>query len=97
MATEIPGGAAKLGKAGERAGLRVRIDHKPPSCLVRLQDDEAQIGYVAQYISGKASSAYSWSLVDRRDGRVPFVRYGVRELTRRITLTRRLRAAQARL
>lgn len=90
----IPGGAVKLAKAGERAGCRTRIDHRPPSCLVRIQDDWNRLGYVAQYVGGKPVSAYWWGLTTN-GVRVPHHRIGVRDLARRLNLTRRLNAAQA--
>lgn len=88
----------KLAKAAERAGLRSRIDHRPPSCLVRIYEPiPATYGYVAIYIDGKAGAVYWWQRRASDDVAVLLKRSGVRELTRRLTLTRRLRAAQAAL
>lgn len=95
--TEIPGGALKLAKAADRAGLRVRIDHRPRSCLVRIQDDAEGLGAVAVYYptpkGWKAQVAYRWTLEERN--MLTYDRFGVAALARWLVLKRRLAAAQA--
>lgn len=102
---KVPGGAERIERLALRAGLRSRVDQRPRSCLVRVQDDRARIGYVAQYVDGKATTAYWWRILsccDKFDCThppeppipSPVHRIGFRDLARRITLTGRLYKAQ---